>query len=36
MFRTDECNNPTALTTDIAKQGGLMLGKDYNKDVFEG
>jgi hypothetical protein len=31
MFRTDECNNPTALTTDIAKQGGLALGKDYTR-----
>jgi hypothetical protein len=28
-MRTDEHNNPTAFTTDIAKQGGLVLGTDY-------
>jgi hypothetical protein len=29
MFRTDENNNPSALTTDVAKQAGLTLGVDY-------
>jgi len=29
MFRTDENNNPTAFTTDLAKQAGLVLGTDY-------
>ncbi len=29
MFRTDSHNNPTAFTTDVAKEGGLHLGKDY-------
>lgn len=28
-FRTDRHNNPTAFTTDIAKQAGLELHKDY-------
>ena len=28
-FRTDRNNNPAAITTDIAAQGGLVLGKDY-------
>lgn len=28
-FRTDEHNNPTAFTTDIAKEAGLVLGTDY-------
>lgn len=27
--RTDRHNNPAAITTDIAKQGGLVLGTDY-------
>ncbi len=29
--RTDRHNNPTAFTTDIAKQAGLKLGVDYEK-----
>ena len=29
MFRTDANHNPTAFTTDVATQGGLILGKDY-------
>lgn len=29
MNRTDRHNNPTAFTTDIAKQAGLKLGLDY-------
>lgn len=28
-MRTDRHNNPTAFTTDIAKQGGLVEGVDY-------
>ena len=28
-YRTDRHNNPCAITTDVAKQGGLILGKDY-------
>lgn len=28
-FRTDENNNPTAFTTDIAKEAGLVFGVDY-------
>jgi len=28
-MRTDRHNNPTAFTTDIAKNAGLVLGKDY-------
>lgn len=28
-MRTDEHNNPTAFTTDIAKEAGLVLGTDY-------
>jgi hypothetical protein len=28
-MRTDANNNPAAITTDIAKQGGLLLGTDY-------
>lgn len=28
-FRTDENNNPTAMTTGVAKDGGLVLGTDY-------
>jgi hypothetical protein len=27
--RTDRNNNPAAITTDIAKQGGLVEGTDY-------
>jgi hypothetical protein len=27
--RTDRNNNPAAITTDIAKQGGLIEGTDY-------
>jgi hypothetical protein len=27
--RTDRNNNPTAFTTDIAKEAGLVLGTDY-------
>lgn len=29
MFRTDQNNNPAAITTDIAAQAGLALGTDY-------
>jgi hypothetical protein len=29
-MRTDENNNPTAMTTDIAEQGGLLYGPDYD------
>lgn len=29
MFRTDANNNPTAFTTDIAKEAGLVEGVDY-------
>lgn len=29
QFRTDKHRNPTAFTTDIAKQAGLQLGVDY-------
>ena len=28
-FRTDRNNNPIAFTTDIAKQAGLMPGRDF-------
>jgi len=28
-MRTDENNNPTAMTTNVAKQGGLIEGVDY-------
>jgi hypothetical protein len=28
-MRTDEHNNPTAFTTDVAKTAGLTLGVDY-------
>ena len=28
-MRTDENNNPTAFTTDLARQAGLRLGIDY-------
>jgi len=31
MFRTDLHNNPTAFTTDIAKQAGLLEGTEYTK-----
>lgn len=30
-MRTDEHRNPTAFTTDIAKQAGLVLGVEYSK-----
>lgn len=29
--RTDRNNNPAAITTDIAAQGGLTLGTDYDQ-----
>lgn len=29
MFRTDKHNNPTAFTTDIAREAGLIEGKDF-------
>ncbi|MBS1516599.1 MAG: hypothetical protein JSS91_00770 [Bacteroidetes bacterium] len=33
--RTDRHNNPAAFTVDIAKQAGLVLGKDYTEgDAF--
>lgn len=28
-MRTDENKNPTAFTTDVARDGGLILGTDY-------
>lgn len=28
-FRTDNNNNPAAITTDIAAQASLVLGRDY-------
>lgn len=31
MFRTDRNNNPTAFTTDIAHDAGLVLGTDYEQ-----
>jgi hypothetical protein len=30
-FRTDRNSNPTAFTTDVAKQAGLILGIDYEQ-----
>lgn len=30
-FRTDNNNNPTAFTTDIAVEAGLSLGTDYEQ-----
>lgn len=30
MFRTDLNNNPTAMITDIAAEGGLQYGPDYD------
>lgn len=30
-YRTDENNNPTAFTTDIAKEAGLIEGTDYEQ-----
>ena len=36
-FRTDTHNNPTAFTTDIAKEAGLKLGTEYTQgDPFGG
>ncbi len=36
MMRTDSHNNPAAITTDVAKQGGLVLGIDYSQgDSFK-
>ena len=31
MFRTDSHRNPTAFTTDIAREAGLIEGIDYEK-----
>ena len=31
MTRADRNNNPTAFTTDIAKEAGLVLGTDYEE-----
>lgn len=31
MLRTDRNNNPAAVTADIAKQAGLVSGKDYEQ-----
>lgn len=31
MFRTDSHNNPTAFTTDVAREAGLTLGVDYEQ-----
>lgn len=41
-YRTDKHNNPTAFTTDLAKQAGLQINVDYvrgdpfpnNQDMF--
>jgi hypothetical protein len=30
LMRTDANNNPTAFTSDVAKEAGLKLGVDYN------
>jgi hypothetical protein len=36
-FRTDRNNNPTAMTTDVAAQSGLVEGVDYTQgDPFTG
>ena len=36
MFRTDANNNPTAMTTDVAIDGSLILNADYVQgDQFE-
>lgn len=36
MFRTDKNKNPTAFTTDIAHEAGLVEGTDYSQgDSFE-
>lgn len=36
-FRTDRNNNPTAFTTDLAAEAGLVLGIEYeNGDSFKG
>jgi hypothetical protein len=36
LFRTDTHNNPTAFTTDIAKEAGLKLNVDYTVgDAFQ-
>ncbi len=29
MYRTDENNNPTAITVDVARDAGLLEGVDY-------
>ena len=35
-FRTDRNNNPTAFTTSVAAEAGLILGTDYAVgDPFE-
>lgn len=37
VMRTDRNNNPTAMTTDVAKTLGLVEGKDYTAgDPFQG
>ena len=30
MFRTDDNNNPTAMTTEVALEGGLQYGPDFD------
>lgn len=30
-MRTDDNHNPTAFTTDVAHEGGLVLAKDYTQ-----
>jgi hypothetical protein len=36
-FRTDRHNNPTAMTTDLAEEAGLVQGEDYIRgDAFRG
>jgi hypothetical protein len=36
-FRTDRHNNPTAMTTEFASQGGLVEGRDFVRgDSFKG
>jgi hypothetical protein len=34
MYRTDNNNNPTAFTTEIAKQAGLVEGVDFKQGSY--
>jgi len=37
MYLTDLNNNPTAMTTDVAAEGGLQYGPDYDRGtIFSG